>query len=79
MFLDSSNTPLPLAFDTFPLGGNVLHVRGKVLASCSLLTFVDLHKRHGSVMVSVLRSVLSILGLSAGHAALSPGQFPLSK
>ena len=28
VFLDSSNTPLPLAFDTFPLGGNVLHVRG---------------------------------------------------
>ncbi|XP_073248513.1 uncharacterized protein [Porites lutea] len=27
VFLDSSNTPLPLAFDTFPLGGNVLHVR----------------------------------------------------
>lgn len=31
VFLDSSNTPLPLAFDTFPLGGNVLHVRGRVL------------------------------------------------
>ena len=28
VFLDSSNTPLPLAFDTFSLGGNVLHVRG---------------------------------------------------
>lgn len=27
VFLDSSNTPLPLAFDTFPLGGNTLHVR----------------------------------------------------
>ena len=29
VFLDSSNTPLPLAFDINPLGGNVLHVRGK--------------------------------------------------
>lgn len=29
VFLDSSNTPLPLAFDTFPLGGNTLHVRGR--------------------------------------------------
>ncbi|XP_032236406.2 pleckstrin homology domain-containing family G member 5 isoform X3 [Nematostella vectensis] len=27
VFLDASNTPLPLAFDTFPLGGNVLHVK----------------------------------------------------
>jgi len=27
VFLDSSNTPLPLAFDSNPLGGNVLHVR----------------------------------------------------
>ena len=28
VFLESSKTPLPLAFDTFPLGGNVLHVKG---------------------------------------------------
>lgn len=28
VFLDASNTPLPLAFDTFPMGGNTLHVRG---------------------------------------------------
>ncbi|XP_057304521.1 uncharacterized protein LOC130641651 isoform X3 [Hydractinia symbiolongicarpus] len=27
VFLDSSKTPLPLAFDTFPLGGNTLHVK----------------------------------------------------
>ncbi|KAK3748323.1 hypothetical protein QZH41_018307, partial [Actinostola sp. cb2023] len=27
VFLDASNTPLPLAFDTFPMGGNILHVR----------------------------------------------------
>ncbi|XP_065061451.1 uncharacterized protein LOC135688509 isoform X2 [Rhopilema esculentum] len=25
--LDASNTPLPLAFDIYPLGGNILHVR----------------------------------------------------
>ena len=30
VFLDASNTPLPLAFDIYPLGGNVLHVRGKL-------------------------------------------------
>ena len=29
VFLDASNTPLPLAFDIYRLGGNVLHVRGK--------------------------------------------------
>ena len=29
VFLDASHTPLRLAFDTFPLGGNVLHVRGE--------------------------------------------------
>ena len=29
LFLDSSNTPLPLAFETFPLSGSILHVRGK--------------------------------------------------
>ena len=28
LFLDSSNTPLPLAFETFPLSGSILHVRG---------------------------------------------------
>ncbi|XP_046850593.1 pleckstrin homology domain-containing family G member 5-like isoform X2 [Xenia sp. Carnegie-2017] len=27
LFLDSSNTPLPLAFETFPLSGSILHVR----------------------------------------------------
>ncbi|CAB4008678.1 pleckstrin homology domain-containing family G member 5-like isoform X2, partial [Paramuricea clavata] len=27
VFLDTSNTPLPLAFETFPLCGNILHVR----------------------------------------------------
>ena len=29
VFLDSSHTPLPLAFETFPLSGSILHVRGK--------------------------------------------------
>ena len=29
VFLDSSNTPLPLAFETFPLSGSILHVRGE--------------------------------------------------
>lgn len=28
LFLETSNTPLPLAFETFPLSGSVLHVRG---------------------------------------------------
>ena len=32
VFLDASNTPLPLAFDTYRLGGNVLHVRGLCLS-----------------------------------------------
>ncbi|XP_047138052.1 uncharacterized protein LOC100206085 isoform X3 [Hydra vulgaris] len=27
VFLEASKTPLPLAFDSFPLGGNVLHVK----------------------------------------------------
>ena len=45
VFLDSSNTPLPLAFDTFPLGGNVLHVRGKLAAFwCCLSVFLCYNK-----------------------------------
>lgn len=40
VFLDSSNTPLPLAFDTYRLGGNVLHVRGRtVFPFCIMLIF----------------------------------------
>ena len=37
VFLEASHTPLPLGFDTYPLGGNVLHVRGMLtflLQSC---------------------------------------------
>lgn len=42
VFLDSSNTPLPLAFDTFPLGGNVLHVRGTTnILFLSILTLLN--------------------------------------
>lgn len=34
VFLDSSHTPLPLAFETFPLSGSILHVRGKSFKNC---------------------------------------------
>ena len=31
VFLASSNTPLPLEVDSYPLGGNQLHVKGRRL------------------------------------------------
>ena len=40
VFLDSSNTPLPLAFETFPLSGSILHVRGMSAPSLFFYIFI---------------------------------------
>ena len=43
LFLDASNTPLPLAFETFPLSGSILHVRGKAKQMTMLLCWFYVH------------------------------------
>ena len=52
LFLDSSNTPLPLAFETFPLSGSILHVKGKAMTMlfCWFYMFTFFH--HGSSLYS---------------------------
>ncbi|XP_078696724.1 pleckstrin homology domain-containing family G member 5-like isoform X12 [Branchiostoma floridae x Branchiostoma belcheri] len=59
IYLDQSSTPLPLHFETYPLGGHSLHVKGKepLKDSDTVLTKTGLHTAKGNVMTAKLKTL----------------------
>ncbi|XP_035698185.1 pleckstrin homology domain-containing family G member 5-like [Branchiostoma floridae] len=59
IYLDQSSTPLPLHFETYPLGGHSLHVKGKepLKDSDTGLTKTGLHSAKGNVMTAKLKTL----------------------